>query len=140
MVINDIAFVYSHFWRLVESVQNAGYDVTIAARAGASSQRALDAGMRFIPLNLQVGLGSPYAELKSVLELKRAINDCAPDVLHLVSLKNVLLGGFLARGREQTSVLGAVTGLGSMFVEDKLLYSALRPMVMNGLKKVFANP
>lgn len=140
MVINDIAFVYSHFWRLVESVQNSGFDVTIAARQSASPQRALDAGMKFIPLNLQVGLGSPWAEIRSLIELRGAIDDCSPDVLHLVSLKNVLLGGFLSRNRKQTSVLGAVTGLGSMFVEDKLLYSVLRPMVMTGLRKVFANP
>jgi glycosyltransferase involved in cell wall biosynthesis len=140
MVINEIAFVYSHFWGLVESVQRAGFEVTIAARSSANPQRAIDAGMKFIPLDLKVGLGNPVAELRSMMELRRTIRACSPDVLHLVSLKNVLLGGFLARNLKQTSVLGAVTGLGSMFVEEKLIYSILRPLVMSGLKTVFANP
>jgi glycosyltransferase involved in cell wall biosynthesis len=139
IVLNDVGFLYSHFWALAIAIQNAGWEVVIAARNGASPQRAIDAGMRYIPLNLKVGIGGPLAEIKSILALRAAIQSCCADLVHLVSIKNVLLGGMLVRGRRNVSLLGAITGLGSMFVERKLLYSFLRPMVLLGLKSVFRN-
>jgi glycosyltransferase involved in cell wall biosynthesis len=139
IVLNDIGFLYSHFWTLAVEIQTAGWEVIVAARSGESPQRAIDAGMRFIPLKLKVGIGSPLAEIKSMLALRTAIRSSSADLVHLVSLKNVLLGGLLLRGCKNVSLLGAITGLGSMFVERKLLYSILRPMVLVGLKSVFQN-
>jgi len=137
IVLNDIGFLYSHFWALAVSIQSAGWEMIVAARCGASPQRAIDAGMRFIPLKLKVGIGGPTAEIKSLLTLRAAIESSRADLVHLVSLKNVLLGGMLLRGRKQVYLLGAVTGLGSMFVEQRKLYSLLRPLVLFGLKAVF---
>lgn len=140
MVMNEIGFLYSHFWALATAIQQAGWDVIVTARDAAGPQRALDAGMQFIPLKLKIGIGSPWTEMKAALAMRKAIRSCDPDVVHLISLKNVLIGGALARRRKKTMVLGAITGLGSMFVEEKLLYSVLRPIVMQGLRHVFQNP
>jgi glycosyltransferase involved in cell wall biosynthesis len=140
MVLNDIDFLYCHFWSLAIAIQNAGWDVFVAAREEAKPQRAIDAGMHFVPLKLKIGIGSPVKEIKALQSLRAAITRCDPDIVHFVSLKNVLLGGLLARGRGRTAVLGAITGLGSLFVEKRLLYSILRPMVIQGLRLVFLNP
>lgn len=137
IVLNDIGFLYSHFWTLATSIQQAGWEVVVASRCAASPQRAIDAGMQFIPLKLRVGIGGPLAEINSIWALREAINICNPRVAHFVSIKNVLIGGLLARKRKNMLLLGAITGLGSLFVENKLLYCALRPIVMLGLKRVF---
>jgi glycosyltransferase involved in cell wall biosynthesis len=137
IVLNDIGFLYSHFWTLALAIQDAGWEVVVAARNGASPQRAIESGMRFIPVKLKVGIGGPVAEIQSMMSLRAAIRSSDADVVHLVSLKNVLLGGILLRSRKNVSVLGAITGLGSMFVERKLLYYFLRPMVIYGLKAAF---
>ncbi len=139
IVLNDLGFLYSHFWTLALAIQGAGWDVIVAARSSASRQRAMEAGMEFIPLKLKVGIGGPLEEIKSLLALRAAIRSSGADLVHLVSLKNVLLGGMLLRRRKDVSLLGAITGLGSMFVERKLLYTVLRPMVLFGLKSVFRN-
>jgi glycosyltransferase involved in cell wall biosynthesis len=140
IVLNDIGFLYSHFWTLATTVQLAGWDIFVAARSGASPQRAINAGMQFIQLRLKVGIGGPLAEINSALAVRRAIRSCDPDLVHLVSLKNVLIGGLLMRNCKDTSLIGAITGLGTLFVEKRILYSVLRPMVMRGLKRVFQNP
>ena len=101
IVLNDIGFLYSHFWKLASAIQATGWEVVVAARSVASPQRAIDAGMRFIPLKLKVGVGGPSAEIRSALALRAAIRSSEPDVVHLVSLKNVLIGGLLLRRRKK---------------------------------------
>lgn len=140
MVLNEIGFLYSHFWALATAIQQAGWEVVIAGRNAAGSLRAEKAGMQFIELPLKIGIGGPLTELRAALALRAAIISSDPDVLHLVSLKNVVIGGLLAKRRKGVSVLGAITGLGTMFLEQQLLYSVLRPIVMTGLRKVFHNP
>ena len=132
IVINEIGFVYSHYWALAVAVQEAGWEVIVAARDKAGSQRAIEAGMQFIPLPIKIGIGNPWTEARAILAMRAAIRSCDPDVVHLVSLKNVLIGGLLTRGRKGTAVLGAITGMGSLFLEKKLLYSVLRPIVIRG--------
>ena len=140
IVINEIGFVYSHYWALAVAVQEAGWEVIVAARDKAGSQRAIEAGMQFIPLPIKIGIGNPWTEARAILAMRAAIRSCDPDVVHLVSLKNVLIGGLLTRGRKGTAVLGAITGMGSLFLEKKLLYSVLRPIVIRGLKYAFDTP
>jgi glycosyltransferase involved in cell wall biosynthesis len=139
IIINEVGFIYSHFWKLAMAIQEAGWEVTIAARNTAGAQRALDAGMNFIHLKLKIGIGNPWTELRALLAMRAAIRSCEPDVVHLVSLKNVLLGELLARKRKRTAVLGTITGLGTLFLENKLRYRILRPLVLKGMKYAFCN-
>lgn len=140
IVINEIGFVYSHFWALVTAIRRAGWDVVIASRDEAGSKRAIEAGMRFILLPLKIGIGGPWAEVKAVLALRAAIRACNPDVAHFVSLKNVLIGGLLTRRHKGIATLGAVTGLGTLFLEPRWRYSFLRPLVMKGLQLAYSKP
>jgi glycosyltransferase involved in cell wall biosynthesis len=140
MVMNEIGFLYCHFMGLANAIQEAGWEVVVAGRNAAGAQRAIDAGIEFIELPLKIGIGGPWTELRAALAMRAAIRCCDPDVVHLISLKNVLLGGLLTRGRKRTSTVGAITGLGTLFLDRRWIYSVYRPMVMQGLKRVFGNP
>jgi glycosyltransferase involved in cell wall biosynthesis len=137
-VLNEIGFLYSHFWSLASAIQQAGWDVMIAAREGAGRERAIEAGMHFIPLQLEIGIRNPLAEIRSAAVIREAIRSCNPDVLHLISLKNVLIGGIIARLEKCPAVLGQITGLGTLFVEERISYKVLRPLVLLGLRFAFA--
>ena len=139
MVMNELGFLYTHFWDLALGIQAAGWEVIIASAAVADPQRVLDAGLKFIRLKPTFGIGRPIEEVRSLLELRRAIRSTRPDVLHLVSLKNCLLGGVLARTERVPAVLCAITGLGTLFVDDRALYRMLRPAVMAVLRFVFSH-
>lgn len=136
MVMNELGFVYSHFWDLAMGVQAAGWEVVIASGAVADPERAIKAGLKFVPLKLSFGIGNPGAELRAFWELRRVIRSTRPDILHLISLKNCLLGGVLARTERVPAVLCAITGLGTLFVEDRLLYKLLRSAVVRALRYV----
>lgn len=139
MVMNEVGFVYSHFWDLAVQIQASGWEVIIAGAAVADPQRALDAGMKFVRLKPTFGVGAPIEEAKSFLELREAIRSTKPDLLHLISLKNCLLGGVLARTERVPALLCAVTGLGTLFVENRTLYKCLRPAVKSALRYVLAH-
>jgi hypothetical protein len=55
----------------------------------------------------------------------------------LIYLRNVLTGRLLARLSQVPAVIGAITGLGSLFVGDRLVYRLTRQAVMLGLKVGF---
>lgn len=135
-VINELGFIYSHFWALARAIQKAGWEVIIASAAVSGPERASQAGMKFYRIQPTFGIGNPVSELRSFLELRSAIRAIRPDVIHTVSLKNVLLGGILARTEHVPALLSAVTGLGTMFVEDRALYRFLRPSILYGLRHV----
>ncbi len=139
MVVNELAYVYCHYWRLATGILAAGWELSVAGGTVADPQRAIDAGIKVIRLNPSFGIGNPPAEIRSFLELRRAIRSARPDILHLISLKNCLLGGVVARMERVPAVLCAITGLGSLFVEDRLLYRVLRPVVVSALRYVAAH-
>jgi len=68
------------------------------------------------------------------MELRHIVRSFRPDLIHAVSLKNVLLSGILARTERVPALLGAVTGLGTMFVENSLVFRLLKPIVLQGIR------
>ncbi len=139
LVIKNLAFLYSHFFPMATAVQGAGWEVSVAADCNADPQKLLDAGMKYMPLHTVGGLRHPFSEARSIFELNSALREVKPDIVHFIYLKNVLTGGILARINQVPAVLGAITGLGTLFTEDKLRYRSIRPTVILGLKYGFRN-
>jgi len=139
-VINELGFIYSHFWALALAIQEAGWEVCIASGGVSDPERAMRAGMKFYRMKPTFGIGNPVSEVRSFIELRDVIRSIRPDVVHTVSLKNVLLGGILARTEGVPSLLSAVTGLGTMFVERRIGYRLLKPAVLEVLRYVHRHP
>lgn len=140
MVIKNLTFLYSHFWHLAEAIRDAGWEVWIAAGSTADHQRIEDAGMHYIALSPAAGAWDAVREVKIAWETYRAMKQVNPDVVHFIYLKNVLTGGVLARIAGVPSVVGAITGFGSLFSEDKAGYKILRSLVLFGLCRGFQHP
>jgi len=134
MVIKTVVFLYSHFWPMAEAVQKAGWDVWIAADCDADPKRILDAGMKFLPLPSVDGLGQIVGELESIIKLNALLHKVKPDLVHFIYLKNVLTGGIIARLNGVPAVLGAITGMGSLFANDRPLYRVIQRGVVAGLR------
>lgn len=136
-LINDVGFIYSHFWELALSIRNSGWEVVIVGGAASDPIRALEAGMRFIPLQPVIGIGDSLSEIRFIFKLWRVFRSLRPDAVHLVSLKNVLLGGLLARWLRLPSRLGAITGMGTLFVEQRIGFRILRPIVLAAVRYAY---
>lgn len=139
LVIKNLSFLYSHFWPMAEAARRAGWEVWIAADPNMDPQRILAAGMRFVPLETTSGIGSVVGEIATMWSLLRILRQSRPTVVHLIYLKTVILGGILARFIRVPAVLGAITGLGSLFVENRFTYKVIQCAIVPCLRFGYRN-
>ena len=130
MVIKNLVFFYSHFMPMAKAVQRAGWDVWIVAELNDSPQRVIDAGMKYIPLKQAGGHWNICGNVRSLIGIWSALRFVKPQLVHFIYLKNVLIGTILARSVRIPAVIGAVTGLGSLFAQNRLIFRFLRCVVI----------
>ena len=121
MVVNEDWFFLSHRKEVAVAAQNSGWDVTIVAHDTGKAQVIRDLGLKFIPLKIDATGMNPMHELKTLLFLKRLYRNNRDAIVHHVGLKNILWGGIAARWCRVKGVVNAVSGLGSLFSNEKSL-------------------
>ena len=114
-IINSPDFFLSHRLPIAKAVQNFGIEVHIATGSGLHVKQIRNLGFTHHLLPISRSGFNLFAELKTILALWHIIRDTNPDLLHLVTIKPVLYGGFLARLCRVPAVVAAISGLGSVF-------------------------
>jgi len=140
IVIKNTRFLYSHFWPLAVAIQEAGWDVWIAAERDLDPRRITDARMNFIELKAQGGNWSIIGAARSAASLYAVLRDVRPNIVHFIYLRNVMVGAVLARASRTPAVLGAVTGMGLLFARDRVAYRLARKVVVWLLRLGFRHP
>jgi hypothetical protein len=114
-VVNVDWFFLSHRLPIALEAQQAGFEVHIAAGITDKSNALKAYGLTVHQLGLKRdGLGVLNA-VKTLLELWRIFRTVQPDLVHLVTIKPLLLGGFVARWLRVPALVSAVSGLGYVF-------------------------
>ena len=136
-VVTEDWYFMSHRVGLAQCARAAGWRVVIAARESehAAAIRAL--GLEFVPLPFERALTYPWRDLRLMWTLRGVMRELAPSLVHLVSLKPILLGGLALRllPFAVPSVL-AFTGLGYIFSSRAGLARLLKPLVIRLLSLV----
>jgi glycosyltransferase involved in cell wall biosynthesis len=148
-VVNVDWFFLSHRLPIALEAQRRGYQVHIATALTDKLDELQRHGLVVHPLALDrssTGLGNAWRTLVQLWQVFRAVR---PDVVHLVTIKPVLLGGLVARLAGVPAVVAAVSGLGFVFVARGPMAVARRRLVgmlyrvalgHPNLKVVFQNP
>lgn len=116
LVTEDWYFV-SHRLALAIAARRAGFDVAVATRFGSHRRAIEDAGLRAIPFEMNRRGLNPLALLREAVELAGIYRRERPDVVHLVALRPVVVGGLAARMAGVSRVVSAVTGMGFLFTD-----------------------
>ncbi|MDX9690687.1 MAG: glycosyltransferase family 4 protein [Alphaproteobacteria bacterium] len=119
-VVNvDWAYL-SHRKPLGLAARKAGFEVHLATRV-TDRQKEIEAmGITVHPLPLDRGYAGPLEMLTSAKAMYDVYRKIQPDVVHLVTIKPVLLGGIAARLARVPKVVAAVPGLGYIFMSSGL--------------------
>lgn len=115
-VVNVDWFFLSHRLPIALEARRQGYSVHIATGLTDKLDELQRHGLVVHPLALDrsnSGLGNA---LRTVVQLWQVFRAVRPDVLHLVTIKPVLLGGLVARLAGVPAVVVAVSGLGFVFM------------------------
>lgn len=141
-VVNTTTFFLSHRLPVALAAKAAGFDVHVAT--GSSDHKLLESlqgfgfSHHFFPLS-RSGTNL-ITELKSFLALRKIMQKLAPDIVHLVTIKPVLYGGLAARVSKVPAVVAAISGLGSVFIENGFFSRIIRSFVRFLYKSALRHP
>jgi len=97
-VVTEDWFFHSHFLPLVEAARRAGAgEIILAANVTGSHEAIGKHGVRVSPVAFERASRSPLSALRLMLRLNRLFRRQAPDIIHFISWKPILVGGLAAR-------------------------------------------
>ncbi len=107
-------FFASHFLSVAVAARDAGFDVAVTARVrdAALRRRIEAAGVRVIPSGHERGQFGPLALLGHARGFARLFRAERPDIVHLISVRLIVLAGLGALMAGVPRRVQAVTGLG----------------------------
>lgn len=131
-VVNVDWFFLSHRLPIALEARRLGFEVHIATGLTDRFDDLEKAGLIVHPLVLDRSSASIRNAVATVRQLMQAFRQVRPDVVHLVTIKPVLLGGLAARLAHVPAVVAAVSGLGFVFMAQGLR-AALRRSVVGAM-------
>ena len=131
IVVTDDWYLWSHRIGLALAARDAGYEVTVATRVGEYGERIRALGLSLVNVNFARGRRSPWANLRTVRSLSDIYRRNAPDLVHHVAIKPIVLGSVAAAWAGVPAVVNALAGLGTALTSDhpkaRLAKPILRP-------------
>lgn len=125
-IVNVDWFFISHRLPIAIEALRQGHEVYIFAKDTGKMEYLKSLGINIFPINLERGSINPFQILKLLSELKEQIAKIKPDVVHLVTIKPVLIGGLAAILAKVPAIVYAISGLGFIFTNTMLKAKILR--------------
>ena len=135
-----MSFFVSHRLPIAEESIAKGFKVAIGyGELGDTDPNLLkQKGFDVYSIPMHRGSINPLKDLKTFYYIWRFFKKESPDIVHLVTIKPYLYGGIVARLTRVPSVVSAVAGLGSLFVNNNLSNQFLR-WLLNPLYRLAFN-
>lgn len=136
-VVNSLEFFLSHRLPIAIKAKSLGYEVHIAGMGAATSaQRIIDLGFTYHKVDFVRSGQNPLHELRTFFQLFRLFRALRPDLVHLITIKPVLYGGIAARLAGVPAVVSAVSGLGTVFLDEAGGHVGLRRRLVSSLYRL----
>jgi glycosyltransferase involved in cell wall biosynthesis len=120
LVGNDADYFLTHRLPLAVRLAELGYDIHVAVPFECNDQRFEHRPFVTHRIALQRGGVHVGQEVQTMFELLRLYRRLRPEIVHNVTLKPTLYGGFAARLTGVPIVVNAMTGLGFVFTSSTI--------------------
>lgn len=128
-VINVDWFFLSHRLPIAIKALNKGYEVHIATKITDKAEEIKSYGLILHNLDISRGDFSFFQSLKTLIQLIQIFKRIRPQLVHLVTIKPIILGGIAARMTNVNGVIAAISGLGYIFINKGLIASVRRVFI-----------
>ena len=125
-IINVDWFFLSHRLPIALKAINLGYEVHIATGITKHLTQMQSYGLHVHPLSLHRSDTNLISSIKLILEIFNIYKNIRPNIVHLVTIKPVIIGGIAARIARIPSVVAAISGLGFVFTDSSLRARLIR--------------
>jgi glycosyltransferase involved in cell wall biosynthesis len=112
LLVTEDWFALSHFRPLIGLLQEIAHEVVVVTRSSGRLGEIEALGARVIEFDYRRSSSNPAREAASAWALARILEAEAPDVVHLVAMKPVVLGGLALKLVPSRHVVVHMTGLG----------------------------
>lgn len=149
MIVNVDWFFLSHRLPVALEALRSGYEVHIVTTLTEGRERLEAYGFKVHEVNMDRSGAGLLGLLATLYKFIRLFWRIRPDVVHLVTIKPVLLGGLAARVSPVGGVVFAISGLGHVFVDNTLLGKVRKKLVgiwyrfilsTRNMRIIFQNP
>lgn len=149
MVVNVDWFFLSHRLPVALGALHAGHEVHVATSLTLGREKLESYGFIVHPIAVNRSAAGPVELFRLFFSLLSIFWHVRPDVLHLVTIKPILIGGMAARLSPVGGVVYAVSGLGHVFVAEGWLGRLRRKLVgawyrfvlgAQNMRIIFQNP
>ncbi len=139
-VVTEDWFFASHFQPMARAAVAAGFDVAVACRVRAHRQALEGIGCRVLPVEADRKSLNPLAVVGAVAGLRRLIAAEKPDIVHLIALRSIVVGGLAARLAGVGRRVVALTGMGLLGASRTFGAQAARGFVRAYVRTVVDGP
>ena len=138
-VITEDWFFTSHFIERAVAAKQADYEVAVATRVRQHGQQISNSGIQIFPIEFSRRGLNPFAEIRTAWRLRYIVRKFAPDVIHNIALKPVVVGTLGERLAGHKRIVNAPVGMGYLFSSQDRQATILRPIFLFILRR-FLNP
>lgn len=114
-IVNVDWFFLSHRLPVALAARDAGFDIHVATELTGEASAILSHGFTLHPISINRSSVGPLSLMTLLWTLWRLMRKVNPEIVHLVTIKPVLLGGLAARFAGIKRVIAAISGLGFVF-------------------------
>lgn len=139
-LVNLDSFFVSHRFRIAENLIKEGCEVHIATEFTGFKKILTNRGLKTHSIKFKRNSSSLFVNMFAIIQIFFLLKKIKPDLLHLISIKPIILGGLVSLFSPVKSLVISVTGLGSMFLSSGF-FSNIRIFIINYLyKQIFTFP
>lgn len=110
--VSEDWYFCSHRISLAIAAQKLGYDVTVITRVRNHGNEIRKTGIKLISFEQNRLSINPFTLIYTILHLAYILYKEKPDMIHNVSIKQVILGACAAMLTKNKKIISAITGLG----------------------------
>lgn len=111
-VVTEDWFFTSHFLPMARAALVEGFDVCVMCRARDHGDTISAMGFHLIPMEADRKTLNPLSVLSTLFTMRRKIAQEKPDIVHLIALRSIMIGGLAAALAGIPRRVIALTGLG----------------------------
>ncbi len=116
-VVTEDWYLVSHRLPLAIAAQQAGFKVSVATRLVKHQHIITEHGLQVIPFNMERRGLDPLHLIREIYSLVSILRRERPDIIHLVALRPVIVGGIATYLAGISNVVFALTGMGFLFTD-----------------------
>ena len=139
-VVNVDWFFMSHRLPIAIEAMRQGYEVHVATGITDRQDALATLGLLVHQLPLERSGVSLLGEFRTLRRIAAVMRSVRPDVVHLVTIKPVVLGGIAARVVGVPAVASAVSGLGFVFTARGIGAKVLKAVVVALYRAALGHP